>query len=124
MAKASQTKNLGYNKLEDGSWRLLYGSLDNKSVWLADDELLTLTLLGSTTTLGGSVTIDNIILAERNATTMRLNAVQSTLPTGITTIGQDPSDSEDYYDLTGRKVNNVKQKKGVYVINGKITFVK
>ena len=124
MAKASQTKNLGFNKLEDGSWRLLYGSLDNKSVWLAGDEMLSLALSGSSTNIGGSVVIENILLAERNASTMRLNAVQSTLPTGITTIGQDPSDSEDYYDLTGRKVNNVKQKRGVYVINGKITFVK
>ncbi len=124
MAKANQTKNLGFSRLQDGTWRLLYGTLENKTVNLADDNLLTLELASSNSHIGGLVTIDNIFLANRDASAVRLNAVQSGLPTGIYSIESGTSISGDCYDLTGRKVDNSQLNKGVYIVKGKKIFVK
>ena len=124
MAKANQTKDLGYSRLQDGTWRLLYGTLDNKTVNLAGDNLLTLELASSNSNIGGLVTVDNIFLADRNASVVRLNAVQSGLPTGIYSIESGVSINGNCYDLTGRRVDNSQLKKGVYIVNGKKTFVK
>ncbi len=124
MAKANQTKNLGFSRLQDGTWRLLYGTLDNKTVNLAGDNLLTLELASSNSNIGGLVTVDNIFLTDCYASTMRLNAVQSGLPTGIYSIESGVSINGNCYDLTGRKVDNSQLKKGVYIVNGKKTFVK
>ena len=124
MAKANQTKNLGFSRLQDGTWRLLYGTLDNKTVNLGGDHLLTLELASSNSSIGGFVTIDSILLADRNASTVRLKAVQSGLPAGIYSIESGASISGDCYDLTGRKVDNSQLNKGVYIVNGKKIFVK
>ena len=124
MAKANQTKSLGYRRLQDGTWRLLYGTLENKTVNLGGDHLLTLELASSNSHIGGLVTVDNIFLANRDASAVRLKAVQSGLPTGIYSIESGASISGDCYDLTGRKVDNSQLKKGVYIVNGKKIFVK
>ena len=124
MAKASQNKHLGYAKLEDGTWRLLYGSLENKAVTLSGDNLLTLELAGSNANIGGSLTIDQIFLADRNTSTWQLSAVQGGMPTGINVIENASVIDGECYDLTGRKVDNSQLRKGVYVVNGKKMLVK
>ena len=42
-----------------------------------------------------------------------------TSPTGITTVKNDPKDNTVVYDLSGRRVTNTTQHKGVYIRNGK-----
>ena len=124
MAKASQSKHLGYAKLENGTWRLLYGTLENKAVMLSDDNLLTLELAGNNANIGGNMTIDQIFLVDRNTSTWQLSAVHGGLPTGITVIENASAIDGECYDLTGRKVDNSLLKKGVYVVNGKKMLVK
>lgn len=124
MAKASQSKHLGYAKLENGTWRLLYGTLENKAVMLSDDNLLTLELSGNNANIGGNMTIDQIFLVDRNTSTWQLSAVHGGLPTGITDIENASAIDGECYDLTGRKVDNSLLKKGVYVVNGKKMLVK
>lgn len=124
MAKANQTRNLGFAKLQDGTWRLLYGTLENKAVNLVGDNLLTLELATSNSAVGGFVTFDNIFLTDRNASTMQLNAFQSGLPTGISSIERVTIVNGDSYDLMGRKLDGSQLKNGVYVVNGKKLFVK
>lgn len=124
MAKASQSKHLGYAKLENGTWRLLYGTLENKTVTLSGDNLLTLQLVGNTANIGGNMTIDQIFLVDRNTATWQLSAVHGGLPTGITVLENASAIDGDCYDLTGRKVGNSLLKKGVYVVKGKKMLVK
>ncbi len=119
MAKANQTKNLGFTRLQDGTWRLLYGTLENKAVNLVDDNLLTLELASNKTNVGGFVVVDDIFVTDRYASTLRLNVVQNGLPTGIYSIERGMVVIGDCYDLSGRKVDNSQLKKGVYIINGK-----
>lgn len=119
MAKASQSKHLGYAKLDNGTWRLLYGTLENKTVTLSGDNLLTLQLVGNTANIGGNMTIDQIFLVDRNTATWQLSAVHGGLPTGITVLENASAIDGDCYDLTGRKVGNSLLKKGVYVVKGK-----
>ena len=124
MAKASQSKHLGYAKLDNGTWRLLYGTLENKTVTLSGDNLLTLQLVGNTANIGGNMTIDQIFLVDRNTATWQLSAVHGGLPTGITVLENASAIDGDCYDLTGRKVGNSLLKKGVYVVKGKKMLVK
>lgn len=124
MAKASQSKHLGYAKLDNGTWRLLYGTLENKTVTLSGDNLLTLQLVGNTANIGGNMTIDQIFLVDRNTATWQLSAVHDGLPTGITVLENASAIDGDCYDLTGRKVGNSLLKKGVYVVKGKKMLVK
>ena len=124
MAKASQSKHLGYAKLDNGTWRLLYGTLENKAVMLSDDNLLTLELEGNTANIGGNMTIDQIFLVDRNTATWQLSAVHGGLPTGITVLENASAIDGDCYDLTGRKVGNSLLKKGVYFVKGKKMLVK
>ncbi len=124
MAKTNQTRNLGFAKLQDGTWRLLYGTLENKDVNLVGDNMLTLELAIANSAVGGYVTFDNIFLTDRNASTIQLNGIQSGLPTGINPIETGMVVNEDSYDLMGRKVDGSQLKKGVYVVNGKKMFVK
>ena len=119
MAKANQTKNLGFTRLQDGTWRLLYGTLENKAVNLVDDNLLTLELASNKTDVDGFVVVDDIFVTDRYASTLRLNAVQNGLPTGFYSIERGMVVNGDCYDLSGRKVDNSQLKKGVYIINGK-----
>ena len=124
MAKANQTKNLGYRRLQDGTCRLLYGTMDNKTVNMAGENLLKLELASSDSNSGGVVTIDHIFLADRNASAVQLDAVSSGLPTGIHAIESGTSMNGGYYDLTGRKVDNSQAKTGVYIVNGKKKLLK
>ena len=124
MAKANQTKNLGYTRLQNGTWRLLYGTLENKAINLLDNTLLTLELAYSKSNAGGFVTIDHIFLVKSDTSTIQLDAVQGGLPTGIYAIESQSSIDGDCYDLTGRKVDNSQLRKGVYVVNGKKLYVK
>ena len=124
MAKANQTKNLGYTRLQNGTWRLLYGTLENKAINLLDDTLLTLELACSKSNAGGFVTIDHIFLVKSDTSTIQLGAVQGGLPTGIYVIESQSSIDGDSYDLTGRKVDNSQLRKGIYVVNGKKLYVK
>lgn len=124
MAKASQTKNLGYAQLENGTWRLLYGTLENKIINLVGDKLLTLELTSNHPISGGLITADEIFLTNRNASTIQLNSVQCGLPTNITTIENISSVDGDCYDLMGRKVDGRRIRKGVYIVNGKKILVK
>ena len=122
MAKGSQTRNLGMARLNDGTYRLLYGTLENKAVSLVDDGLLTI-VLKRNSRVNGVVYIDNIILTHKDASSVRLNGVQTPMVTGI-----DMVDSETkagvYYDLSGRRVANRPLKKGVYIVNGEKMLVK
>lgn len=124
MAKANQTKNLGFTKLQNGTWRLLYGTLENEAINLESDNLLTLELAGRKPNTGGLVGIDQILLVKNNTSTIKLDAVQGGMPTGINSIVSSSSINGDCYDLTGRKVDISQLKKGVYVVNGKKLYVK
>ena len=122
MAKGSQTRNLGMARLNDGTYRLLYGTLENKAVSLVDDGLLTI-VLRRNSRVNGVVYIDNIILTHKDASSVRLNGVQTPMVTGI-----DMMDSETktgvYYDLSGQRVADRPLKKGMYIVNGEKMLVK
>ena len=124
MATTNQTRNLGLAKLQNDTWRLLYGTLENKVVDLMGNNLLTLELAGCNSSIGGLVTFDNILLADDNASVVHLNAIQCELPTGINFVEKEKSVSEDVYDLMGRKLYGGQVKKDIYIINGQIMFVK
>ena len=122
MAKGSQTRNLGIARLNDGTYRLLYGTLENKAISLVDDGLLTI-VLKRNNRVNGVVYIDNIILTHKDASSVRLSGVQTPMVTGI-----DMVDSETkagvYYDLSGRRVAVRPLKKGMYIVNGEKMLVK
>jgi len=120
MAKAGQIRNLGIAHLNDGTWQLLYGTLENNAVQMSDDSLLTLVLKGNN---GGRIVVDNIILAMPDASMQYVNGVNAGLSTGITLTGNDIKE-DSYYDLTGRRIVNSQVKKGVYVVNGKKMLIK
>lgn len=122
MAKSNQTRNLGMARLNDGTYRLLYGTMENKAVALVDDGLLTI-VLKRNNRVNGVVYIDNIILTHKDASSVRLSGVQTPMVTGI-----DMVDSETkagvYYDLSGRRVAVRPLKKGMYIVNGEKMLVK
>lgn len=121
MAKANQSRNLGIAHLSDGTWQLLYGTLENNAVQLSDGCLLTLELKGCN---GGYIEVDNIILAMPDASMQYVNSVNAGLSTGISLMGNDIKEESIYYDLTGRRVVKGQVKKGVYVVNGKKMLIK
>lgn len=123
MSKKSQTRNLGVSRLKDGTWRLLYGTLENKAVALDVDHLLTLELAGAGAH-SGAVNIDNIVLVDNHASATKLSAVYVGLPTGIKSIESGSQINVDGYDLAGRKIANSNLKKGIYIVNGKKVLVK
>ena len=123
MSKKSLTRNLGISKLEDGTWRLLYGTLENKAVALDGDNLLTLEL-ASAGAHSGTVSFENIVLVDNHASATKLNAVYVGLPTSIRVIEGGSLINIDGYDLAGRKITNPGLKKGIYIVNGKKVFVK
>ena len=123
MSKKSLTRNLGISKLEDGTWRLLYGTLENKAVALDGDYLLTLEL-ASGGAHSGTVSIENIVLVDNHASATKLNDVYVGLPTGIRAIEGGSLINIDGYDLAGRKIANSNLKKGIYIVNGKKVLVK
>ena len=123
MSKKSLTRNLGISKLEDGTWRLLYGTLENKAVALDGDNLLTLEL-ASAGAHSGTVSFENIVLVDNHASATKLNDVYVGLPTGIRAIESGLLINIDGYDLAGRKITNPGLKKGIYIVNGKKVLVK
>ena len=123
MSKKSLTRNLGISKLEDGTWRLLYGTLENKAVALDGDNLLTLEL-ASAGAHSGTVSFENIVLVDNHASATKLNDVYVGLPTVIRTIEGGSLINIDGYDLAGRKITNPGLKKGIYIVNGKKVLVK
>ena len=119
MAKASQSRNLGIAHLNDGTWQLLYGTLENNAVQMSDDCLLTLELKGCN---GGYIEVDNILLAMPDASMQYVYGVNAGLSTGISSVNNSLKGESVYYDLTGRRVE--KAKRGVYVVNGKKMLIK
>ena len=119
MSKAKQTRNLSYAQLQNGAWRLLYGTMDGKTVNLADHSLLTLKLTSKNKEAFGDIDVEGITLVRPNTSVMHLSGVHGTLPTGISDIESMMPAEANCYDLTGRKVTEVRLKKGVYIINGK-----
>lgn len=124
MAMAKQTRNLGYSKLQDGSWRLLYGTLENDPINLADRKLLKLRLSNSKSNDGGYVGIDHVYISDYKASTLQLNSIYDRLPTGLGFIEEESVMNGNYYDLNGRKVDDNHKKKGIYVVNGKKIITK
>ena len=86
---------------------------------MSDGCLLTLELKGNN---GGSIVVDNIILAMPDASMQYVNGANADLSTGISLMGNDLKEESIYYDLTGRRVE--KAKRGVYVVNGKKMLIK
>lgn len=122
MAKANQTKNLGFARLQDGTWRLLYGTLENKPVSLVEDHLLTIELRSDKPNAGGNVSVENILLTKENTSTLQLNNVFTNVVTGIYQVGNGDRSIENaaIYDLSGRRVSvSSALPKGVYIMNGK-----
>jgi uncharacterized protein YjdB len=124
MSKAKQTRNLSYAQLQSGAWRLLYGTLESKTVNLADRSLLTLKLTSKNKEVFGGIDIEDITLVKPNSSAIHLSNVHGLLPTGISDIeGMMPTENNNY-DLTGRKVTESHLKKGIYIINGKKVSIK
>jgi hypothetical protein len=122
MAKANQTKNLGFARLQDGTWRLLYGTLENKSVSLVEDHLLTIELRSDKPIVSGNVSFENILLTKENTSTLQLNNVFTNMVTGIYQVenGDGSMENAAIYDLSGRRVSvSSSLPKGVYIMNGK-----
>jgi hypothetical protein len=118
MADGKQTKNLGFAQMKDGTWRLLYGTLDNRNVCLVGNTLLTLHLTTGNANAHGDITIDNILLAESNSTTHQLNSLHTGWTTGIADI--EVKGGTKVYDVMGRQWSeNGKLPGGVYIVNGK-----
>ena len=124
MSKANQTRNLSYAQLQNGAWRLLYGTMDGKTVNLADHSLLTLKLTSKNKEAFGGIDVEGITLVRPNTSVMHLNGVHGTLPTGISDIESMMPAGNNCYDLTGRKVTENRLKKGFYIINGKKIAIK
>ena len=124
MSKAKQTRNLSYAQLQNGAWRLLYGTMDGKTVNLADHSLLTLKLTSKNKEAFGDIDVEGITLVRPNTSVMHLSGVHGTLPTGICDIESMMPAEANCYDLTGRKVTEGRLKKGVYIINGKKVLIK
>ncbi len=124
MSKTKQTRNLSYAQLQNGAWRLLYGTLDGKTVSLADRSLLTLKLTSKSKEEFGGIDIEGITLVRPNTSVMHLSGVHGTLPTGISDIESIMPTGNNCYDLTGRRVTECHLKKGIYIINGKKVSIK
>lgn len=122
MAKSSLTRNLGFARLPNGTWRLLYGTLENNPVSLVEDHLLTIELRTGKQNVGGNISIENILLTKDNTSTLQLNDVFTNVITGINQMedGELKMENATIHDLSGRRISvSSVLPKGVYIINGK-----
>ena len=122
MAKSSLTRNLGFARLPNGTWRLLYGTLENNPVSLVEDHLLTIELRTGKQNVGGNISIGNILLTKDNTSTLQLNDVFTNVITGINQMedGEWRMENATIHDLSGRRISvSSVFPKGIYIINGK-----
>lgn len=122
MAKSSLTRNLGFARLPNGTWRLLYGTLENSPVSLVEDHLLTIELRTDKQNVGSNISIENILLTKDNTSTIQLNNASTNVITGINQMenGEWKMENATIHDLSGRRISvSSVLPKGVYIINGK-----
>ena len=108
---------LTYAKTGNNIYKVIVYSLSNESFTGNSGELIDFKVKGS-----GNVRIENIVFVTAGHQEKWFAPLNSGT-TGIETINQSELNSDDCYDLQGRRVENVGQK-GIYIKNGKKYVVK
>jgi ABC-type uncharacterized transport system ATPase subunit len=109
--------------MDDGSYRIIGVSMQNKAFKDNAGDLLKLQLAGNAQ---GAVAINNVLFVTPQGVQHELAGVNAFGDvTGIANVsGKNADATGNVFDLQGRQMNNAQLKKGLYILNGKKQIVK
>ncbi len=125
---ASNSHAVTMSELSDNTYRLMLHSQTGKRLVKSGGCLMLLTLKANDNASRAIETVDftNIYASLYDATLVHIDDVEADLSvgdaTGIDYIQNDSKDSDDIYDISGRRVSKIS--KGMYIVNGKKVYVK
>ena len=105
-------QQLACTQMGENLYRVIVFSLDNSCYSGNSGKLMNIMVEGN-----GNVTLDNILFVRSDKSEKHFAPLSSNT-TGIVSIEPSSQDSDYYYDLQGRRVENI-GKKGIYIKNGK-----
>ena len=109
-------------KMDDGSYRIIGVSMQNKAFKDNAGDLLKLQLSGNAQ---GAVAINNVLFVTPQGVQHELAGVNAFGDvTGIANVSGNKEVTGNVFDLQGRQMNNAQLKKGLYILNGKKQIVK
>jgi hypothetical protein len=121
--RAAGSHSVVISKMEDGSYRIIGVSMQNKAFEGNAGDLLKLQLAGNAQ---GAVAINNVLFVTPQGVQHELAGVNAFGDvTGIANVsGKNADVTGNVFDLQGRQMNNAQLKKGLYILNGKKHIVK
>jgi hypothetical protein len=120
--RAAGSHSVVVSKMDDGSYRIIGVSMQNKAFKDNTGDLLKLQLSGNAQ---GAVAINNVLFVTPQGVQHELAGVNAFGDvTGITNVRGNKEVTGNVFDLQGRQMNNAQLKKGLYILNGKKQIVK
>ena len=120
--RAAGSHSVVISKMDDGSYRIIGVSMQNKVFKDNAGDLLKLQLAGNAQ---GAVAINNVLFVTPQGVQHELAGVNAFGDvTGIANVRGNKEVTGNVFDLQGRQMNNAQLKKGLYILNGKKQIVK
>ena len=120
--RAAGSHSVVISKMDDGSYRIIGVSMQNKAFKDNAGDLLKLQLAGNAQ---GAVAINNVLFVTPQGVQHELAGVNAFGDvTGIANVNGNKEVTGNVFDLQGRQMNNAQLKKGLYILNGKKQIVK
>ena len=120
--RAAGSHSVVIRKMDDGSYRIIGVSMQNKAFKDNAGDLLKLQLAGNAQ---GAVAINNVLFVTPQGVQHELAGVNAFGDvTGIANVNGNKEVTGNVFDLQGRQMNNAQLKKGLYILNGKKQIVK
>ena len=120
--RAAGSHSVVIRKMDDGSYRIIGVSMQNKAFEGNAGDLLKLQLAGNAQ---GAVAINNVLFVTPQGVQHELAGVNAFGDvTGIANVRGNKEVTGNVFDLQGRQMNNAQLKKGLYILNGKKHIVK
>ena len=120
--RAAGSHSVVIRKMDDGSYRIIGVSMQNKAFKGNAGDLLKLQLAGNAQ---GAVAINNVLFVTPQGVQHELAGVNAFGDvTGIANVRGNKEVTGNVFDLQGRQMNNAQLKKGLYILNGKKQIVK
>ena len=111
---------VSHDVLDDGRLRVLIWSPDNSAL---RHENLPLVQLSTEQEPGGEVVVSDIVMVTPDGQQRLFDTLTVSEVTAISEVVTERN-AEGVYDLSGRRVYNARQRKGLYIINGKKVIVR
>ena len=122
--RAARSHSVVIRKMEDGSYRIIGVSMQNKAFKDNAGDLLKLQLAGNAQ---GSVAIDNVLFVTPQGVQHELagvNAFGDVTGISATLTNNGQMNNDNQYTLDGRKLNGKPMTKGIYVNGGRKVVIK